>query len=594
MLNAILRFRDIISTYRKSLLLGTTLTIVDVAVRLAEPWPLRTVVDGVLRPDGGRVDDAQLRIALAVLAMVVLVAIGSVVSYWSMRLLSAAGLNIGSDLRERVMAHLQRLSLRFHGDHRVGDLSARVTSDVDNSQEMLVQVLATLFPNVLLVVGMFVVMMFLDPVFTLLALTSTVPLVIATHRSRSRLREAARRTRKANGELASAATESLAAVHLVQAFTLEHDRMQRFAGLSRTSRQAGLEAVRYQARFGPMVDIAGMLSAALVLWLGANRVLDGSLSLGVLLVFLSYLGSLFKPIKALSKLSTVVSKGAAATERIIVTLDTVPEIVDRPRAVRLPIMGGIRFDDVSFSYGRESVLNNLSFDIEPGQTVALVGPTGAGKSTIASLIPRLVDVDSGAVTIDDIDVRDFKLASLRGQLAMVLQESVLFNGTLRDNIVCGRQGAGAADVARAARLALVDEFACRLPAGLDTHIGERGANLSGGQRQRVAIARAILRDSRIIILDEPTSALDAASEQLLMEALSNLPAGRTTLVIAHRLSTVRQADKILVIEAGALIESGSHDELIRRGGLYSRLSSFQSARKAEAATYPAFPPPIAS
>ncbi len=594
MLNAILRFRDIISTYRKSLLLGTTLTIVDVAVSLAEPWPLRTVVDGVLRPDGGRVDDAQLRIALAVLAMVVLVAIGSVVSYWSMRLLSAAGLNIGSDLRERVMAHLQGLSLRFHGDHRVGDLSARVTSDVDNSQEMLVQVLATLFPNVLLVVGMFVVMMFLDPVFTLLALTSTVPLVIATHRSRSRLREAARRTRKANGELASAATESLAAVHLVQAFTLEHDRMQRFAGLSRTSRQAGLEAVRYQARFGPMVDIAGMLSAALVLWLGANRVLDGSLSLGVLLVFLSYLGSLFKPIKALSKLSTVVSKGAAATERIIVTLDTVPEIVDRPRAVRLPIMGGIRFDDVSFSYGRESVLNNLSFDIEPGQTVALVGPTGAGKSTIASLIPRLVDVDSGAVTIDDIDVRDFKLASLRGQLAMVLQESVLFNGTLRDNIVCGRQGAGAADVARAARLALVDEFACRLPAGLDTHIGERGANLSGGQRQRVAIARAILRDSQIIILDEPTSALDAASEQLLMEALSNLPAGRTTLVIAHRLSTVRQADRILVIEAGALIESGSHDELIRRGGLYSRLSSFQSARKAEAATYPAFPPPIAS
>ncbi len=594
MLRAILRFRDIISTYRKSLLLGTTLTIVDVAVSLAEPWPLRTVVDGVLRPDGGRVDDAQLRIALAVLAMVVLVAIGSVVSYWSMRLLSAAGLNIGSDLRERVMAHLQGLSLRFHGDHRVGDLSARVTSDVDNSQEMLVQVLATLFPNVLLVVGMFVVMMFLDPVFTLLALTSTVPLVIATHRSRSRLREAARRTRKANGELASAATESLAAVHLVQAFTLEHDRMQRFAGLSRTSRQAGLEAVRYQARFGPMVDIAGMLSAALVLWLGANRVLDGSLSLGVLLVFLSYLGSLFKPIKALSKLSTVVSKGAAATERIIVTLDTVPEIVDRPRAVRLPIMGGIRFDDVSFSYGRESVLNNLSFDIEPGQTVALVGPTGAGKSTIASLIPRLVDVDSGAVTIDDIDVRDFKLASLRGQLAMVLQESVLFNGTLRDNIVCGRQGAGAADVARAARLALVDEFACRLPAGLDTHIGERGANLSGGQRQRVAIARAILRDSQIIILDEPTSALDAASEQLLMEALSNLPAGRTTLVIAHRLSTVRQADRILVIEAGALIESGSHDELIRRGGLYSRLSSFQSARKAEVATYPAFPPPIAS
>jgi ABC-type multidrug transport system fused ATPase/permease subunit len=354
-------------------------------------------------------------------------------------------------------------------------------------------------------------------------------------------------------------------------FTLENDRLQRFTGLSRDSLRAGLDAVRLQSRLGPVVEVAGVVSTATVLWFGAWRVLDGKLSLGVLLVFLSYLGSLYKPVRALSKMSNVTSKGIAAAERIQDVLTTPVDIVDRPGARGRQIDGAVEFRSVSFSYGREPVLRGLNLQIEAGQHVALVGPTGAGKSTVAALIPRLMDVDQGAVLIDGIDVREHRLESLRGQISTVLQDSALLDGSLADNIRCGAPDATDRSVRAAARLALVDEFASRLPDGLDTHIGERGANLSGGQRQRVAIARAILRDAPIVVLDEPTSALDPLSEELLLAALDNLPAGRTRLVIAHRLSTVRSADRIFVLDDGRLAQSGTHDELLTVDGLYSRL-----------------------
>jgi ATP-binding cassette, subfamily B, bacterial len=575
-LKALYRFRRDIRPYSRALALGVVLTLLDVAVSLAQPWPMSFLVDRLLSPKSGAAPAHPTRILTVGLAILAALAVvGAFVNYWATRLLSAAGLNIGADLRVRVMSHLQRLSLRFHGEHRVGDLVSRVTSDVASTQDMFVQVLATLLPSVVLLVGMFVVMLAVDPTFTALALLTTPPLVLATHRSRKQLRSAARRTRKADGALASAAVENLSSIHVVQAFTLEDNRLDRFDSLSDTSLRAGLDAVRYQARFGPLVDITSAVSAIVVLWFGTKRVLDGKLSLGVLLVFLNYLASLFKPVKALSKLANVVSKGNAAAERLASVLDTEPQIHDRPNARPVRIAGTIAFDDVSFSYGREPVLDQLSFCVQRGQTVALVGPTGAGKSTIASLIPRLIEADSGAVRIDGIDVRDHRVAWLRGQVSMVLQDSLLLEGTLRDNIICGRTDATSSAVERAAKLALVDEFACNLPDGLDTRIGERGANLSGGQRQRVAIARAILRDAPIIILDEPTSALDGQTEALLMEALSNLPSGRTKLVIAHRLSTIREADKILVIERGRLVQEGTHNELVRVDGLYKRLAFFQ-------------------
>jgi ATP-binding cassette, subfamily B, bacterial len=561
--------------YRRAFAVGGALTLAEVGLSLAQPWPLRWVVDKVLQPETPA-QHPQLILAGAAIALVVFVVLAGYADYWATRLLSAAGLHVANDLRLSVLARLQRQSLRFHGKHRVGDLTARVTSDVAYTQDMLVQMLATLLPASVLVVGMFVVMLSIDPVFTLLALASTPPLIWATNRARKQLRQAARRVRKADGALASAATEDLSAIHLVQVFGLEHERLRHFAGLSETSLTAGVESVRVQSRFGPLVEIAGVISTAAVLWFGAERVLSGHLSLGVLLVFITYLGSLYKPVKQLTKLSQVVSKGSAALERIGEVMEAPIDIVDEPGAVALPIRGRVEFRNVNFSYGREPVLRDLSLTIEAGQNVALVGPTGAGKSTIAALIPRLADVNTGAVLVDGIDVRGHQLAALRGQIATVLQDTVLLDGTLRENIICGYPRARDRDVRRAARLALVDEFASRLPDGLDTHIGERGANLSGGQRQRVAIARAILRDASIIILDEPTSALDAGSEELLVAALANLPQGRTKIVIAHRLSTVRDADRIFVLEHGRIVEAGTHTQLASYGGLYAKLTRFQS------------------
>jgi len=575
MMHTIRRLRPYALPYRRALAVGGVLTLAEVGLSLAQPWPLRWVVDGVLQPDHPATHP-QLILAVSAVSLVALVLLAGFADYWATRLLAAAGLHVANDLRLSVLARLQRQSLRFHGKHRVGDLTARVTSDVAYTQDMLVQVLATLLPATALVIGMFIVMVTLDPVFTALALLSTPPLIWATRRARKELRTAARRVRKADGALASAATEDLSAIHLVQVFGLEHERLRHFAGLSETSLTAGVESVRVQSRFGPLVEVAGVVSTAMVLWLGAERVLSGHLSLGVLLVFITYLGSLYKPVKQLTKLSQVVSKGAAALERIGEVMEAPIDIVDAPGAVAIPIRGKVEFRNVSFTYGREPVLSDLSLTIEAGQNVALVGPTGAGKSTIASLIPRLADVTAGQVLVDGIDVRRHQLAVLRGQIATVLQDTVLLDGTLRENIICGYPGARDRDVRRAARLALVDEFASRLPDGLDTHIGERGANLSGGQRQRVAIARAILRDASIVILDEPTSALDAGSEELLVAALANLPQGRTKIVIAHRLSTVRDADRIFVLEQGQIVEAGTHHQLASYGGLYAKLTRFQT------------------
>ena len=575
MMHTIRRLGPYASPYRRALAVGGVLTLAEVGLSLAQPWPLRWVVDKVLQPENPAAHP-QLILAASALALVALVLLAGIADYWATRLLAAAGLHVANDLRLSVLARLQRQSLRFHGKHRVGDLTARVTSDVAYTQEMLVQVLATLLPATVLVIGMFVVMVIIDPVFTALALLSTPPLIWATRRARKELRSAARRVRKADGALASAATEDLSAIHLVQVFGLEHERLRHFAGLSETSLTAGVDSVRVQSRFGPLVEVAGVVSTAVVLWFGAERVLSGHLSLGVLLVFITYLGSLYKPVKQLTKLSQVVSKGAAALERIGEVMEAPIDIVDAPGAVAIPIRGQVEFRNVSFSYGREPVLRDLSLTIEAGQNVALVGPTGAGKSTIAALIPRLADVNAGQVLVDGIDVRRHQLAALRGQIATVLQDTVLLDGTLRENLICGYPRARDRDVRRAARLALVDEFAGRLPDGLDTHIGERGANLSGGQRQRVAIARAILRDASIIILDEPTSALDAGSEELLVAALANLPQGRTKIVIAHRLSTVRDADRIFVLEHGRIAEAGTHSQLASYGGLYAKLTRFQA------------------
>ena len=449
--------------YWPALALGSLLAVLQVITKLLEPWPLGWLVDNALT--GPAQGSAAIRtdLVIAISSLAIIVTIGAVFDYWSTRLLSSTGLHVANDMRGRAFTHLHRLSLGYHKQHQVGDLTARVTADVDQTQDMLVQMLATLFPNLLLLVGMFVVMLKIDPFMTLMSLMTTPLLALAVHRSRHTLRLASRRLRRADGAVASAATESLGAIGLVQAFTLERHQSGHFERLSGDSLTAGVEAVRLQARFSPMVDAAGLLSTLVVLWVGANRVANGQMQLGVLLIFVTYVGSLYKPVKALSKLTTIFTKGMAAAERIDEVLSTEPAIHDRPGAILAPpFHGHIRFDEVTFSYGREPVLRSVSFDIAAGESVALVGPTGAGKSTLASLVPRLIEPNRGRVLIDALDNRAYAIASLRAQVSMVLQDTVLLRGTIYDNIACGRPGASWMAVERAAKLALVDEFTRRL------------------------------------------------------------------------------------------------------------------------------------
>lgn len=557
--------------YRAALSVGIVLAIVEVGASLLLPWPLKVIVDRVVP---GETSQPELVLAACLVALLGIALVTSLADYWSTRLLSSAGLWIANDLRTDVFANLQRLSLVYHGRRQVGDLSARVTADVDRSQDLLIQLLAVLVPNAMLVAGMFTVMVVIAPDLTAVALVVTPVMAVTVLRSTRALKEAARRARKAEGHVAAAATEVLSAMPVIQTFSLEEHQQKRFEHLSETSVFHGLEAVRLQARFSPSVDLASVLSTAVVLWFGVSQVRGGELSLGVLLVFLSYLGSLYKPVKAIARLGTTIGKGTAAAVRVLELLHDEADIAERSDAVSAPAFrGDVAFEGISFSYGREPVLAGFDLRIAAGETVALVGPSGAGKSTVAALLARLIDPTAGTVSIDGLDVRDLTLESLRGQISFVLQDTVLLRGTLRENIAWGRPSATASEIERAAELALVADFAAELPLGLETRVGERGVNLSGGQRQRVAIARAILRDAPILVLDEPTSALDPISERKLVAALETLPRGRTTLVIAHRMTTIRGVDRICVLANGRIVEQGDHSSLLALGGRYAAMQS---------------------
>ncbi len=587
MIRVFVTFRKHLRPYRRALALGAVLEIVTTGLSVAQPWPLKVIVDNVLKAPGHQANvgvplldrfagSPKSLLAAAVVLLIVIVGVSALTDYWSTTLMAGTGERLGNDIRESLFAHLQILSLRYHGEHRVGDLASRVSGDVDRIQDMMVQTLAILFPNILLIAGMVVVMFVVDPVFAALSLAAFPFLAYTVYRSTVLLKQATRRARRLGGEVAATTTETLGAIQVVQAFSLEQKSQEQFRDLNRASLDATLEAVRHQARLSPAVDVASVLSIAVVFWVGATRVLSGELSLGLLLVFMSYVSSLYKPVRNLAKLGYVTSRGVIAAERVEGILGESPEVQDAQHAVHAPTLRGqIEFDGVWFSYGREPVLKGVDLVMEPGETVALVGQTGAGKSTMASLIPRFYDPQRGAVRIDGRDIRGYMLASLRGQIALVLQDTILFRGTLWDNVACGRADATPEEIERAIELALVEEFAERLPESHETMLGERGVNLSGGQRQRIAIARAIVRDAPILILDEPTSALDAGSEQLVVDALRNLMRDRTTVVIAHRLSTIRRADRVVVLKDGAIVEEGSHGALMKADGEYARVAALQ-------------------
>jgi ATP-binding cassette subfamily B protein len=522
-------------------------------------------------------DDKLSTLKFAAVAVLAIAVIGALCSYAQKSLTTTVGQWVLHDLRQTLYFNMQRLSLAYHDQHRTGDLISRVTGDIDSIQSFITSGLLGALINSMTLVGMVGVMLYINWRFTLIALSVAPVLALVVFKYTRQIKQASREARKKEGEIVSVVQEVLSSMRVVKAFAREDYEQRRLEEESLESLEIALRARSLKAKLPPMVDVIVACGTCLVLWFGARLVLAGSLSAGSLVVFILYLGKMYKPMQELSKLTDAYSKAAIGYERIREVLEMDHAVTDLPGARKAPRFDGeIEFDSVNFSYNSDrQILTNVSFRIEPGQVAALVGPTGAGKTTIISLIPRFYDPTSGVVKIDGVDVRNFRPKSLRRQISFVLQESVLFHGPIWQNIAYGKPDASRTEILRAAELANASEFIDKMPAGYDTLVGERGVTLSGGQRQRIAIARAVIRDTPIVILDEPTTGLDAESEKLVFEALDRMMEHKTAIVIAHRLSTIQKADVILVLRDGRIIESGKHQELLKSGGLYSELYELQ-------------------
>jgi subfamily B ATP-binding cassette protein MsbA len=582
-----IRITDLLYPHWPTLSLAFIAVVGESLTDLLEPWPLKIVFDyvfGSKRMPGwlaGLVSwlgsDTLSILNFAVLAVIVIAIFGALSSYFEKYLTTSVGQWVMHDLRRVLYSHIQKLSLSYHDQKRTGDLISRVTSDIDAVQNLISNVLLGILVNVLTLVGMVLVMFYLNWAFTLIALLVAPGLFLVVYHFTHRIKKASRAMRRKEGEVVSVLEEVLSSIRVVRAFAREDFEQKRFEQESRESVEAALQARNVKAKLPPIVEIIVACGTCLVLWYGARLVMSGGLTSGELLVFLLYLGKMYKPMRELSKMTDTISKASVGWERIREVLENEMQVRDLPGARPAPrFKGRIEFDHVAFSYTEtQPVLKDLSLKIEPGQLAALVGPTGAGKTTIVSLLPRFYDLTSGEIRIDGQDVRQFKQKSLREQISFVLQESLLFRAPVWQNIAYGKPEASREEIVHAARLANAAEFIERMPDGYDTMIGERGVTLSGGQRQRITIARAIIRNAPILILDEPSAGLDAASEKLVFDALGNLMEGRTSIVIAHRLATVLRADVIFVIESGQVVEQGTHQELLENGGLYARLYELQ-------------------
>jgi subfamily B ATP-binding cassette protein MsbA len=574
--------------YWKQLAVAFVAILAESATDLLEPWPLKVVFDYVFgdKKMPGWLShlveatvgfDKVSIINFAALAVLLIAAVSAVSTYAEKYLTTSVGQRVMHDLRLTLYNHIQRLSLAYFAQQRTGDLIVRMTSDIDAIEDFVSSALLGILVNCLTLVGMLGVMFYLDWRFTLISLSVAPALFFVVYTFTRRIKHNARAVKKKEGEIASVVQESLSAVRLIKAFAREGYESRRLDQKSLESVEMALLARSVKAKLTPFVELIVAAGTCLVLWYGARLVMSGAISAGALIVFILYLGKMYKPMRDLSKMTDTVSKAQVGFERIREVLQTESLVRDLPRARRAPPFKGlVEFERVTFGYDPKlPILKDVSLTVEPGQFVALVGPTGSGKTTLMSLIPRFYDPDSGRVKIDRMDVRAFKLKSLRDQISYVLQETYLFRASVWENIAYGKPSATRAEIIRAARLANAHEFIQRLPEGYDTVIGERGETLSGGQRQRITIARAIIRDTPLLLLDEPSSGLDAESEELVFEALGRLMEGKTSIVIAHRLATVMRAQRIFAIEAGHIVESGTHEELLARGGLYSRLYEIQ-------------------
>lgn len=578
------RFRQIVLNHlqaeRWTLLLAVASTLGTTAMDLLGPWPLKIIVDYILldRPLpaslsalAGIFSQQKVWALLLTAGFMALIAIlGGVFSYAQVYLTSRTGYQLVYRLRTELFAHLQQLSLSFHHRARRGELLTRVASDTSTLKEAFSTTILDFTSEMLTFTGMFIVMFVLNWRLSLIVILSfPILFVIFLHLQR-KLKDSVRRQRKKEGRVTSQLSEVLTAMLLVQAFGRENYETRRFRQESAENLEEGIRLARLDAAVTRSVAIVGSVGLTAVVILGALEALQGNLSPGDVLIFASYVKSIYKPIGKVARLFTKLNKASVSARRVAEILDLDPEIQDKPDAiVASGLRGEIIFDRVSFAYEEGGyALRDISFRLAPGGRLALVGASGAGKSTIASLILRLYDPQQGKILIDGIDIREYQRQSLRQQIGLVLQDSILFGATVRENISYGHPGTSMAQIIAAARQAQAHDFIMALPQGYDTAIGEMGSTLSGGQRQRIAIARALVKNPPILILDEPTSALDASSKAMVEETLEKVHAGKSILMIAHSLESIKTFDHILVLQDGQIVEQGTHDELMALRGLY--------------------------
>jgi ATP-binding cassette subfamily B protein/subfamily B ATP-binding cassette protein MsbA len=562
---------------------GLTLLVGSTAAALLQPWPLKLVVDCVLGdqppPAVLAMSSKTALLGALVTAMVGLQLLVGVLSMLGTYIVIRAALRMVFRLRCVVFEHLQKLSLAFHDAAKIGDSLYRVTWDTYAVQTLLNNAIVPATTATLTLAGIAVIMALLDWRVTVAALGVAGPLVLLIRRLDRPMTERSLRVHERESDVSSRVQETLTAIRAVQAFAREPLERQHFERQATASLRANLDLTLLQTGSQMIVSVVMAVGTAAVVWLAGLRALRGALTPGDVVLLAAYVVMLYRPLEALAYTAVAVQGAAAGARRVLALLDVRPDVIDAPDAVPLPgrATGRLDFEGVSFAYRPgEAALRDVSLGVHPGETVAIVGASGAGKTTLASLMVRFYDPVAGRIRLDGHDLRALTLRSLRQSVALVLQDPIIFAATIRENIAYGRPDATAEDVESAARAANAHEFIAALPAGYDTVVGERGTTLSGGQRQRLSIARAFVKDAPVLILDEPTSALDAENEHAILEALMRLMKGRTTLIIAHRLSTIRDADRIVVLHDGAVAEQGSHGELLTRRGAYARLHALQA------------------
>lgn len=574
-MNLYLRLLNYVRPYLPRLILAVLCTCLAAGCNLYLPWIIKDVVDKVLVQKDVRM------LYLIAASIVVVFIIRGLFFYGQSYLMSWVGQRVVIDIRGAIFRKLQRLSMSFYDKNKTGTIMSYVTNDVAALQVAMVDKAVELVTEGLVLVGSIVAMLWLDWKLTLFTFC-TFPIVLwFMDFFGKKIRRNGGRIQECTADLTSVLQEVVSSARVVKSFVREDYEIKRFDAQNMTNFYANMKNIKLNALLTPTVELVAAIGVTVVMWYGGMSVISGTITAGSLIAFLVYAVNIANPIKRLTRVVSSIQQALAAGERVFGILDLEENIKELPSAKLLPpVQGYVEFKHVDFAYNKdEQVIEDLSFKVNRGQIVAIVGPSGAGKSTIASLLPRFYDVTNGSIVIDGMDIRNVTLNSLREQVGIVPQETLLFNGSVYDNILYGRLDATKEEVEAAAKAANAHDFIMGLPEGYDTMLGDRGVNISGGQRQRISIARAILKNPQILILDEATSALDTESERIVQEALDRLMVGRTSFVIAHRLSTIKNADRILVMEKGRLVEDGSHEELMAQEGLYAHLYRIQYRSK---------------